>query len=348
LGRKHKHLIEQIADWDNLIAAHRLARRGKRDRSEVIRYEARLWEELAALQMELLHGTYQPGRYREFTIYEPKRRLIMALPYRDRVAQHAIAAVCAPIWDRAMIDDAFACRPGKGTHYGADRVERWMREMDRSGHRFWVLKMDLSQFFPSIPHDLAKRVVRRKISCGPTLALLDRIIDSTAGPDEAAPVGIPVGNLTSQWVANLVGNEIDQWAKREMGLKRYGRYMDDMVVLTWSKEEALRIRAAFADKLAELGFVFSKTTVQPASRGVNLLGYRIWPHKRLLRKQSVVRMSRRLKRLQKLYGEGRVSLHEITQRVRSWIAHADHADSEGVKRRLLQGARFSAGGARDR
>lgn len=344
MGRKHKHLIGQIADWDNMIAAHRLARRGKRSRSEVIRFEARLWENLAALQVELLHGSYQPGRYREFTIYEPKRRLIMALPYRDRVAQHAIAAVCAPIWDRAMIDDTYACRPGKGTHYGADRVERWMREMDRSGHRFWVLKMDLSQFFPSIPHDLAKRVIRRKISCPTTLALLDRIIDSTAGHDETAPVGIPVGNLTSQWIANLVGNEIDQWAKRELRLKRYIRYMDDMVVLAWDKDELLRIREAFQDKLAELGFEFSKTSVLPTSRGINFLGYRIWHDHRLLRKDSVVRARRRFKHLQGLYARGLISVERVRQFVQSWLAHAMHADSFEVRKEIMEGIVFQRSG----
>lgn len=339
MGTKSKRLIEAIIDWDNLVEAHRLARRGKRDRHEVAAFEANLWEELGALQMELLWGTYQPGRYRSFVVYEPKRREILAAPYRDRVAQHAICSICGPLWDRSMIFDSYACREGKGTHVGADRVEQWLRGMVATGDT-WVLKMDVSKYFFSISHALAKSVVRDKIQCPATLRLLDLIIDSTADPRDPDPVGIPVGNLTSQWIANLVGNRIDQWAKREMGLRRYARYMDDMVVLVRTKEEALALRDAFEAKLASMGMRFSKASVLPASRGVNFLGYRIWPHKRLLRKDSVRRIKRNLRQMEWQYARGLIEFPKIRERVNSWIAHADHASAENLKRQVLGGAVF--------
>jgi len=334
MGSKNKRLIDQIIDWENLLEAHRLARRGKRDRGEVAAFETNLWEELGTLQMELLWGTYAPGRYRSFVVYEPKRREILAAPYRDRVAQHAICNICGPIWDRAMIHDNYACRVGKGTHVGADRVEKWLRGMVASGDT-WVLKMDVSKYFFSIRHDLAKAVVRDRIQCPATLQLLDSIIDSTADPADPDPVGIPVGNLTSQWIANLVGNRIDQWAKRERRLRRYARYMDDMVVLVRTKDEALALRQAFDDKLASMGFRFSKTSVLPASRGVNFLGYRIWPHKRLLRKDSVRRMKRRMREMEWQYARALIDPADVRQRIASWVAHARHADSETIRRRVL-------------
>jgi retron-type reverse transcriptase len=340
MGAKHKRLIGRIIDWDNLVRAHQLARRGKRDRLEVAHFEEDLWANLGRLQMELAWGEYRPGRYRSFTIREPKVREILALPYRDRVVQHAVCNLCAPIFDRAMIPDSYACRPGKGTHAGADRIQGWLRDMRRSSDNPWFLKMDVSSYFPSIPHKLAKRVVRRKISCPETLRLIDRIIDSTAGEDEADPRGIPVGNLTSQWIANLVGNEIDQWAKRELRLKRYVRYMDDMVVLAWDKDELLRIREAFQEKLAELGFEFSKTSVLPTSRGINFLGYRIWHDHRLLRKDSVVRARRRFKHLQGLYARGLVSVDRVRQFVQSWLAHAMHADSFEIRKEIMDSIVF--------
>ena len=341
MGRKHKHLIEQIIDWDNLLEAHRLARKGKRDQLEVAQFEARLWEELGALQMEMLWGTYQPGRYREFLVYEPKRRRILAAPYRDRVAQQAICRVTAPIWDAAMIDHNYACRPGKGTHAGADQVQHWLRSMSGAGG-CWVLKMDVSQFFPSIRHDIAKRAIRRKIACPATLQVLDAILDSTAGSDEADPVGIPVGNLTSQWIANLVGDEVDQWAKRTLRLKRYARYMDDMVVIVNTKAEALQVREAFAGKLAEMGMQFSKTSVLPSPKGVNFLGYRIWAHKRLLRKDSIVRMKKNLRQMQSQYRKGHIDISKIRERINSWVAHASHADSESLRKRVLSRAKFTS------
>jgi len=340
MGQKHKRLIERIIDWDNLIKAHHLARLGKRNREEVLRFEADLWGELGRLQMELLWGTYRPGCYRVFVIHEPKRREIAALPYRDRVAQHAICNICAPIWHAAMIDDTYACRPGKGTHAAANRCQRWLRDMHKSGRPVWMLKMDVSRYFPSIRHGLAKMVVRRKISCPSTLHLLDTIIDSTADPSETNPVGIPVGNLTSQWIANLVGNELDQWAKREMRLKRYIRYMDDTVVLCWSKADALAVRARYADKLASMGMTFSKTSVLPASRGLNFVGYRIWHDHRLLRRQSIVTMRRRLRVLQEQFRCGLIGLEMVRVAVASWVAHAAHADSWRLRSKLLGGSVF--------
>jgi len=339
MGSKNKRLIEQIINWDNLLEAHRLARRGKRDRNEVVAFESQLWEELGALQMELLWGTYRPGRYRSFVVYEPKLRQILAAPYRDRVAQHAICNVCGPIWDRAMIYDNYACRVGKGTHIGANRVEKWLRGMVATGDT-WVLKMDVSKYFFSISHELAKSVVRDRIRCKATLRVLDTIIDSTADPADPYPVGIPVGNLTSQWIGNLVGNRIDQWAKRELHLRRYIRYMDDMVALVRTKEEALELRQAFEDKLASMGMRFSKASVLPASRGVNFLGYRIWPHKRLLRQDSVRRMKRRMREMEWQYARGLIDPADVRQRIASWVAHARHADSETIRRRLLGSAVF--------
>lgn len=339
MGSKNKHLIEQIVDWDNLLMAHRLARRGKRDRQEVAAFEANLWEELGALQMGMLWGTYFPGRYRSFIVYEPKRREILAAPYRDRVAQHAICNICGPIWDRAMIFDNYACRVGKGTHLGADRVEKWLRGMVTTGDA-WVLKMDVNKYFFSIRHDLAKSVIRDRIRCAGTLRVLDAIIDSTADPADPDPVGIPVGNLTSQWIANLVGNRIDQWAKRLLGLRRYARYMDDMVVLVSSKQGALELRDAFDDKLASMGLRFSRASVLPASRGVNFLGYRIWPHKRLLRKNSVRRMKRRMLEMEWQYAIGLIDMAYVRRRIASWVAHASHANSATIRRLVLGSAVF--------
>lgn len=296
--------------------------------------------------MELLWGTYQPGRYRSFVVYEPKLREILAAPYRDRVAQHAICAICAPYWDASMITHNYACRPDKGTHAGADKLQHWLRGMDRQGET-WALKMDLSKYFACIRHDLAKKVIRRKIACTRTLHLLDTILATTAAEGDPDPVGIPVGNLVSQHVANLVGNEIDQWAKRELRLRRYVRYMDDMVVLTTTKAEALALRGAFDAKIQALGFRFSKASVLPTSRGVNFLGYRIWPTHRLLRKDSITRMRRTLRKLQKDYAAGRIGLDKVRPRIASWVAHAGHADSEALRKELLGGAVFKRSGDSD-
>jgi RNA-directed DNA polymerase len=129
MSKKHDHLIERIADWDNLLLAYQKARSGKRDRAEVQVFAGDLWLHLGNIQHHLLHGTYRMGTYRRFVVYEPKRREILAAPFADRVMQHAILNVLQPIWDACMIEDTYACRPGKGTHAGADRLQQWLRDM---------------------------------------------------------------------------------------------------------------------------------------------------------------------------------------------------------------------------
>jgi len=194
MSKKHDHLIERITDWDNLLLAYQKARSGKRDRSEVQVFAADLWLHLGNIQHHLLGGTYRMGDYRRFVVYEPKRREILAAPFADRVVQHAILNVAHPIWNACMIEDTYACRDGKGTHVGADRLQQWLRDM--SAHKplaeVWIAKTDFSKYFQRIRHADLKRICRRKIACAPTLHLLDTIIDSTPGE-----VGIPVGNLTT-------------------------------------------------------------------------------------------------------------------------------------------------------
>lgn len=347
MGSKNKRLIERVCEWENLLAAHQRARSGKRRRFEVVEFEQDLWANLGALQMELLHGTYRVGRYREFVVYEPKRRDILAAPYRDRVVQQAIVAVCGPIWNKSMISDTFACRPGMGTHAGAERVQQWLRCLSAAHgqHGVWCLKMDVSKFFASIAHSLAKLVMGRKVRCEQTLAILSHIVDSTAAEGDPHPVGVPPGNLTSQWIGNLVGDVIDQWAKRTMRLTHYIRYMDDMVVLHPDKDFLIGLREEFRGKLASLGMRFSCAEILPISRGVNFLGYRLWPYHRLLRQRSIVKMRRDLRNLQRRFEYGDVTLADVHVRVMSWVVHTRHANAHGISRSVLGQARFVRGEA---
>ncbi|NDV11689.1 reverse transcriptase domain-containing protein [Crenobacter caeni] len=328
---EQENLIGLIADWDNLEHAYRKARRGKRAREEVETFAANLFDELARLQCEIITGTYRMGAYRRFVVYEPKRREILAAPFRDRVLQHAILNIVEARWDKAMIDDTYACRTGKGTHIGADRIQRWLRDMSKQRPLadVWVAKTDFSKYFASLRHADLKRVARRRITCPGTLALLDEIIDSTPGD-----VGIPVGNLTSQWLANLLGNELDQWIKRELRVKRYLRYMDDTVALFASKIEAQLYLDKLERRAAGFGLRFSKRSLQRASFGVNMLGYRIWPAHRLLRKRSIVKFRRDIKQMRARIKTGASTRDALLARVLAWDAHARRADTHRLRAKL--------------
>jgi RNA-directed DNA polymerase len=234
-------IFEQVVAFDNLLLAFRKARRGKRRRPPVAGFELRLERELLALQLELLTGDYQPGGYRLFTIYERKPRLIAAAPFRDRVVHHALLNVIEPVIDRRFIDDSYACRAGKGTHAAVERYQHWSRR------HAYALKVDIARYFPSIDHDILKGKLRRYLKDARVLRLFDRIIgsgppfeetglaDYFPGDDLFGPIergrGIPIGNLTSQFLANLYLDGFDHFVKEVLGVRPYLRYVDDMVLL---------------------------------------------------------------------------------------------------------------------
>ena len=137
--RTHKHLFDGVCSFRNLVRAYRKARRGKRDKPDVVAFDFRQEDELLQLQRELLSGDYRPGGYRNFLLFEPKRRVISAAPFRDRVVHHAICNVIEPLFERRFIYDSYSCRPGKGTHKALDRFTKYARRQ-----RF-VLKADIVQ-----------------------------------------------------------------------------------------------------------------------------------------------------------------------------------------------------------
>lgn len=277
MAKTYKNIYPAIYSFESLYEAYLRARKGKRYRSEVLRFAGHLEGNLIQLQNELIWKMYKTGRYREFYIYEPKLRLVAALPFRDRVIQHALVAAIEPIWESRFIFDSYACRVGKGTHAGADRAQYFLRrEQQRSG-RIYILKGDINKYFASIDHTILKQLLRRRIACPDTLGLLDEIIDSTPNP------GIPIGNLTSQLFANIYLHELDKFVKYTLKEPSYMRYMDDFIVVHHDKAHLQRIRwvvEAFLESRLKL-VTNDKTQAFPVAaktgRALDFLGYKIWP-----------------------------------------------------------------------
>lgn len=338
MPKSYANLYPQIYDFENLYRAYLKARCGKRYRPEVLAFTARLEENLLQLQNELIWKTYRTGRYREFYVYEPKPRLIMALPFRDRVVHHALCNVIEPIFERRFIYDSYACRPGKGTHAGANRVTQFLRTLSRKYERVYCLKGDISKYFPSVDHEILRGLIRRQIACPDTLWLIDEVIASAADPEDPQPKGMPIGNLTSQLFANIYLDPLDRFVKHTLRAKYYVRYMDDFILLSPDKAELWTFKREIAGFLESrlLLTLNGKTSVFPVSQGIDFLGYRIWPTHRLLRKSSVKRMKRKLKAFQKKYAQGRVTLDEINASIQSWLGHAKHANTYNLRRKLFE------------
>jgi retron-type reverse transcriptase len=331
--KTHTHLFEHVVTFDALHAAYLRARRGKRRAWPCRSFERDLEGNLIQLQNELIWGQYRIGGYRSFEVHEPKTRTITALvEFRDRVVQHALMAVLEPLWEASFINASFACRVGKGTHAGADHAQAMMRDCLRRHGSLYALKADVRKYFASINHATLKRLLRRKIADRQVLAILDGIIDSYSEP--ATPgCGIPIGNLTSQLMANIYLDALDQHVKCRRREKWYARYMDDFIVLHPDKRHLQALRLDLERWLGdELQLELNhKTGVFPVAthhgRGLDFLGYHLWPHKRRLRKASLKRFKRRVRRLQRQYAARAVDLPHIKQQLASWLAHARHGDA---------------------
>ncbi len=342
-----------LVSFENLLRGYQQARLGKGRRPDVAEFGLNVERNHFALQRELQEGRYQPGAYRLFTIYERKPRVIAAAPFRDRVVHHAVLSLIEPLFDRAFISDSYACRRGKGVHLAVDRYQAWAQT-----YRY-VLKMDVRQYFPSIDHDLLKEKLRRRLKDRHALALLDRIIDGSPqgdfgpsyfpGDDFFSPfnrtVGIPIGNLTSQFFSNLYLDDLDHHIKQVLHIRPYLRYVDDMVVLDHDKRRLDDIRDAVSERLAvdRLRLHPHKAHITQVSDGLNLLGYLIFPTRRRLRNDNGHRFARKLRRMALAYGTGRLSWCQVVSSTQSWIGHSRHADTEGLRRQIFSQAVFRRG-----
>lgn len=336
--KRYSNLFETIYDFESLHAAYKRARKGKRYRDGVLAFSSNLEERLIELQNELIWKTYRTSSYRHFKVYEPKERLVKALPFRDRVAQHALVAAIEPIFERSFIYHSYGCRVGKGVHRGSQQLMYWLRETQQKWGKVYCLKADISKFFPSINHNTLLSIIFRKIKCPDTLWLIEEIVRSSDDSSDVPGIGIPVGNLTSQLFANIYMDQFDHYVKERMRIKYYIRYMDDFVILHHDKKELRRWLQEIED------FLFSrlqlrlnpKTDIFPISRGVDFLGYRTWPTHRLVRKRSIKRMKRKMRKFRRGFAEGKVDLEELNRTVQSWIGHVKHANSYNLRKKLFE------------
>ena len=336
MAKTYKHLYSRIASFENLHTAYLKARGNKRFKPDVLEFSANLETNLLALREKLLKKTYRTGEYYVFEVYEPKKRVVAALPFRDRVAHHALCNVIEPIWEARFIRDSYACRVGKGTHAGADRVTEFLRRAKQKWEQVYVLKLDVRAYFPSVDHIVLLDLLEKRIACKDTQWLIREIVESW--PVGGGEKGIPIGNLTSQLFANIYLHEMDKFVKHELRARFFVRYMDDAVIIhankAWLREAKLRLGEFLAERLALT--LNTKTNIFPMAQGVNFLGYRIWATHRLLRKSSVKRMRRKLRHFEQGYTDGSVDLDHITASIMSWLGHTSHADCYNLRKRLFQ------------
>ncbi len=338
--------FEELCSWSNLLRAYRQAARGKRGRADVAAFEYRLEGNLIALRDALLSGAYTPGAYRSFVIHEPKRRVISAAPFRDRVVHHALCQVIEPLFERSFVRDSFANRIGFGTHRALDRAQQLARR-----HRY-VLQCDIRQFFPSLDHAILRDALAAKVLDHRVLDLAAAIIESGRGilDDEydmvyfpgddlfavERPRGLPIGNLTSQFWANVCLNGFDHFVKRELRCPGYVRYVDDLLLFGDDRRTLWHWKAALTARLDALRLTpHPGAHPRPVSEGFPFLGFVVFPWRRRLKRRKVVECRRRFGRLMEEYRAGRIPLSAVAASVRGWVNHARYGNSTGLRKAVL-------------
>ncbi|NOT60895.1 MAG: RNA-directed DNA polymerase [Acidobacteria bacterium] len=343
--KRHGHLWLPVTDFANLWQAARQAQRGKRFRDNVLPFNFNLEAELLQLQSELINRTYQPGAYKTFHIVEPKRRMISAAPYRDRVVHHALCNVIAPLFEQTFIADSYANRTGFGSHRALRKFIGYARS------RRYVLQCDISKYFASIDHERLKGMLRHKLKCPDTLWLIDTIIDASnaqetvhhyfAGDDLFTPSarrrGLPIGNLTSQFFANVYLNGFDHFVKEQLKAEHYVRYVDDFALFSDDHEFLRQARPAIESALADVRLQIHpiKSQLFETRCGASFLGFRILPHQIRLKSASLRRARRRLRHYQTLYRHRALALRQLTESIRSWLAHLAHGDTWQLRLRVF-------------
>jgi len=340
------------------MQAARRAIRGKRGKPGAAAFMAGLETEVLRLERQLQAGTWRPGRYVEIELFVPKHRVVSAAPFRDRVVHHALCAVVEPIFEQGFIFDSYANRAGKGTHKATARYERWR---DRHNH---VLRCDIFRYFPAIDHEVLKQDLRRRIACPRTLWLLDAIIDGSnpqepvhlhyPGDDLLTPLtrrrGLPIGNLTSQFFANVCLDGLDHFAK-EVLRAPYLRYVDDFALFHDDPAVLAQWRACISRYLAgrRLSLHPRKTLIASTEMPATFLGFVLLPGGwRRLPEENVRRFRNRLRALRDRYHAGTVDLDEAMRHIRAWIAHADHADTRRLREAIFRDAVFDPSRRPDR
>ncbi|MCD4754048.1 MAG: reverse transcriptase/maturase family protein [Anaerolineaceae bacterium] len=343
-----KCLYPSIVSWDNLVLAWQKARCNKRYTSAAATFEQALDRELLNIQDELVKESYLPDNYRSFTIHEPKRRKISAAPFRDRVVHHALCNVIELVYERKFIFDSYANRRGKGTHAALDQCTTFMRR-----YRY-VLPCDIQQYFPAIDHEILKAILARVIACPSTMHLCEKIIDSGRGilkqeydlvyfPNDnllaaLRPRGLPIGNLTSQFWANVYLNELDQFVKHQLHCKGYLRYVDDFLLFADDKITLHHWRVELIDFLQTLRLRLHEKRAypRPVTTGIPFLGLIVFPdHRRLIRRNGI-RYQRHLNNLYQQYLRGEIQQEVIITSMKAWLGHAMHADTYQLRSKIFR------------
>ena len=352
--KTHKSLYAKLCSYDNLISAYKKARRGKSKKLAVIEFDKNTKENLEALQKELIEMTYTPLPLKRFIVRDPKTRTIHASAFRDRIVHHMLVNVLEPILEKIFIFDSYASRKGKGIHSAIKRFDQFKRKVSRSGRLIrtselfdrsnevegYVLKADIAHYFDTVDHEVLINLIKKKVNDGKIIWLNRKILHNfnaaTAGK------GMPLGNFTSQFFANVYLNALDYFVKHELKAKYYIRYVDDFVILHRGRKRLEYFQRKITEFLKDikLNLHKDKSSIIPLQKGITFLGYRIFYHHKLLRKRNRTYFLKKFEKYLQSYSEDTINEVQFIAQLRGWFGYAQWADTYLFRKRILMMALY--------
>jgi retron-type reverse transcriptase len=334
----YSNLYSQLCSYDNLLLAFKKAKKRKARKPYVLEFEASLEANLKQFQWELQNETYLPTPLKTFIIREPKTRKISKSHFRDRIIHHAICNIIEPIFQKTFIYDSFANQKGKGTHLALRRFDYFKRKVSRNNFiSCYVLKADVKHYFDTVDQNILIKIISKKIKDEKLISLIRKILENHKTKEKGK--GMPLGNLTSQFFANVYLNELDYFVKHKLRAKYYIRYVDDFVILHKSKNK-LRFYKNKIDEFLKLQLKIklhpNKCKIKHVSCGASLLGFRVFYYHKLLRKSNFRKFQRKFSKLEDAHIAKAVNFTSLLNFLNGWLGYAMHANTYKLRCSILE------------
>lgn len=347
-----RNVYYEITSFHTLMVADTHVSKGKRENTERLRFYDNREGNLEEISTLLRAGKVPKVEYHSFYVYVPKVRKVIFIDYWSKVVQRAIYDVLNPKICRTFIEHTYACVKGRGQLAAMEQLYTWMRETRTSGTEWYYYKFDVAKFFYRIDHEILMDICRKKIDDPRTVDLLGYYINNDAVPfgmpldanqltiteeQMLYDLGIPIGGGLSHMLGNMYLDPLDQFCKRVLGIKRYIRYMDDIIILDNDKErlkEYGRRMTQFLEERLHLNFN-NKTALRPVRVGCEFVGYVIYDDHVILRKSTTLRMKRRLREVRQDYHDNLITFQEANATMQSYLAMLSHVDCKKFKEKLL-------------
>ena len=333
-----RDLWQELCSYDNLLLSFKKARKRKTTLGYVKDFEKNLENNLLGLRSELLFHCYNPKSLVDFIIRDPKTRKISKSDFRDRVVHHALCNIIEHIFEKVFIHDSYANRIGKGVLRAIERFDYFKRIVSKNNTvRSYALKADIKRYFERVDHFILLVILRKKIKDKRLIWLIKKILANSMGKGDGK--GMPLGNLTSQFFANVYLNELDHFVKHKLNAKYYIRYVDDFVILHHEKELLQNYQYKISQFLKSNLFLDlhdGKSKIIRLGKRLSFLGFRMFYHHKLLKKQNIWKFYNKLNEFRKQFKYSQIDYDILYDALEGWIAYAKQANSYKLRKNIIE------------